>query len=202
VAVAATLIAGPTRTAARQSTTADRDVTLTQQIQTTIAADPSLKPYGVDVRVEHGVATLAGTVQTDAQRTRAGRLARVKGVTRVDNELVVDKSASADLKSQLKETGQAAGETAKTASGIAAEKTRDALSKTGEVMSDTWVTTKVRTRMAGDSMLKGSDVKVSTENHVVTLTGTVASASMRAHLIDLVKTTEGVVDVVDEMSVR
>jgi osmotically-inducible protein OsmY len=204
VALAATLMfAGVARDAAAQTPTAtDRDATIKALVHDKLAVDPTLKPFDIDVSVSGGVATLTGTVQTDAQRARAARLARVKGVTKVDNEVVVDKTAGGDLASQLKATGRTAGETAKAASAVAAEKTKDALSKTGEVMTDAWIVTKVHARFAGDTALKGSDMKVSSKNHVVTLSGTVSSAAARDRAIDLAKTTEGVLDVDDQLTIR
>ena len=62
---------------------------------------------------------------------------------------------------------------------IAAEKTKDGLSKTGEVMTDAWITTRVHERFVGDDLLKGSDISVDTSKHVVTLTGTVTGPAGR-----------------------
>ncbi len=46
---------------------------------------------------------------------------------------------------------------------IAADKTKDGLSKTGEVMTDGWITTRVHARFVDEDLLKGSDISVDTE---------------------------------------
>src|SRR5712691_3478600 len=56
---------------------------------------------------------------------------------------------------------------------IAADKTKVGLSKTGEVISDGWITTRIHERFVGEDLLKDSDISVDTKKHVVTLKGTV-----------------------------
>ena len=53
----------------------------------------------------------------------------------------------------------------------------------------------------GVDVLKGSDIDVSTEKHVVTLKGTVASAAARTRAVQLARTTQGVKRVVDHLTV-
>src|SRR5581483_819392 len=91
---AALLVApGAARLAAAQTSAGDSDSALRQRIERRIKADAGLKRQEVNVSVSDGVATLSGTVATPAQRQRAARLARVRGVTRVDNRLAVRSSA-------------------------------------------------------------------------------------------------------------
>src|SRR5687767_6124780 len=52
---------------------------------------------------------------------------------------------------------------------VAAKKTTEGLSKTGEVMTNEWVTTRVHARFVGEALLKDSDISVETNQHVVTL---------------------------------
>ena len=47
---------------------------------------------------------------------------------------------------------------------IAAEKTKDGLSKTGEVMTDGWITTRVHAHLVDEDLLKDSDINVDTSN--------------------------------------
>jgi osmotically-inducible protein OsmY len=58
-------------------------------------------------------------------------------------------------------------------STIGADKTRDGLSKTGEVITDEWITTRAHARFVSENLLKDSDISVDSSKHVVTLTGTV-----------------------------
>ena len=121
------LAAGPlSATAAlpQSATVKTSDHTLTERIETRVRQDAALKKPDVKVTVDAGVATLTGTVASAAEKTRAAQLARVTGITRVDNRLVVDRSI-ADAVAQgtkgtvaeTKEVAKAAGETAKEAGG-------------------------------------------------------------------------------------
>jgi osmotically-inducible protein OsmY len=84
---------------------------------------------------------------------------------------------------------------------VAAVNTKDGLSKTGEVMTDGWITTRVHSRFVGEPRLKDSDISVDTDNHVVTLKGTVKSRTGRAKAGDIAKRTEGVHRVVNRLTI-
>jgi len=84
---------------------------------------------------------------------------------------------------------------------VVGEKTKDGLSKTGEVMTDGWITTRVKSRFVGQRLLKGSDIDVDTDKHVVTLTGTVANAAGRSQAGVIAKGTEGVSRVVNRLTI-
>ena len=62
---------------------------------------------------------------------------------------------------------------------VVGTKTKDGVSKTGEVMTDGWITTRVNSRFVNEDLLKGSDINVDTDQHVVTLKGTVTTAAGR-----------------------
>jgi hyperosmotically inducible protein len=83
----------------------------------------------------------------------------------------------------------------------AADKTKDALSKTGEVITDGWITTRVHERFVGEDLLKNSDISVDSHNHVVTLTGTVMGRAARTKAADIAKDTEGVHRVVNRLTI-
>ena len=82
-----------------------------------------------------------------------------------------------------------------------AKKTEDGLSKTGEVMTDGWVTTRVHTRFVTEDLLKDSDISVDTDKHVVTLKGTVTTAAGRMKASTIAKNTEGVRRVVNQLTI-
>ena len=66
----------------------------------------------------------------------------------------------------------------------ASSKTKEGLSKTGEVITDGWITTRVHSKFVGEDLLKDSDINVDTKDHVVTLKGTVMSAAGRARAVE------------------
>jgi len=84
---------------------------------------------------------------------------------------------------------------------VVGEKTKDGLSKTGEVMTDGWITTRVHSRFVGEDLLKDSDIKVDTDKHVVTLKGTVTNPAGRRKAIAIAKGTEGVRRVVNHLTI-
>jgi hyperosmotically inducible protein len=82
-----------------------------------------------------------------------------------------------------------------------AQKTKDGLSKSGEVMTDEWVTARISEQFAAEELLKDGDVTVSTRERVVTLTGTVTRWVARTKAEKIAKRTEGVRQVVNQLTV-
>jgi osmotically-inducible protein OsmY len=74
----------------------DADDRVEDRIESRLSHDAKLKGHDVRVDVENGVATLKGKVPDQAHRARAERLAHVAGVTRIDNNLEIDKDAVKD----------------------------------------------------------------------------------------------------------
>ena len=70
-------------------TTLMNDHALKKHVETELREEPALKsPAAVEVRVKHGIVTLKGVVDSDAERLVAERAAaRVTGVEAVANEL-------------------------------------------------------------------------------------------------------------------
>jgi osmotically-inducible protein OsmY len=212
--VAAALVAGPSpaRAAAPQtSAVKPSDKTLDERIEKRLEAS-TLKRYDIDVKVDMGVVRLTGTVATEADRRRATQLATVPGIVRVENQLVVDVSATkgtaGTLKSKAgegaektKEGAEKVGEKTKAGAEKVVEKTKEGLSKTGEVITDAWITTRVKSKFVGEDLLKDSDINVDTTNHLVTLRGTVTSAAGRARAVEQAKEVEGVHQVVDRLTI-
>jgi hyperosmotically inducible protein len=85
---------------------------------------------------------------------------------------------------------------------VAADKTKEGLSKTGEVMTDGWITTRVHERFIDEDLLKGSDISVDTDHHVVTLKGTVTGRAGRARASAVALKTEGVHRVVNRLTIK
>lgn len=74
----------------------DNDGRLEDRIEARFSNDAKLKAHDLDVDVDDGVATLKGKVSNEAERLRAAKLARVAGVTRIDNKLELDVGAAKD----------------------------------------------------------------------------------------------------------
>jgi hyperosmotically inducible protein len=193
------------------------DSTLDTRVEARLKADPSLKKDTIDVAVSDGVVTLTGTVHSRTQRARAERLAKIKGVTRVENKLEVETAATTGEKARgtmdkaadksektlekAADKTKKAGEKTKDESKKVGAKTKDVASDTGEAITDAWITTKVKTQFVGEDALKGSDINVDTNDHVVTLKGTVASEAGRTRAVAIAKATKGVTRVVDDLTI-
>jgi len=83
-----------------------------------------------------------------------------------------------------------------TSSPAAAQATRD----TSTIVNDAWITTQIYARFFMDPDIKGRNLSVDTMSGVVTLTGTVQSTAERNQAVTKAKTTEGVKQVVDKLS--
>lgn len=64
-----------------------------------------------------------------------------------------------------------------------------------EAMSDTAITTQVKAKLATESSIRSSDIRVNTANGVVTLEGSVADAAAKSSVERIVKTVTGVTSV-------
>jgi osmotically-inducible protein OsmY len=199
------------------------DDTLETRIEAILKKDSVLAPRDIDVESNHGRVTLTGAVRTADEKARAARLAKITGVSSVVNEIEinpkVDESkidtAAAKTKEGLNKavdaTAKAAGKTkegvqkgvAETEKGLgkAADKTAGALDKAGDAMSNTAVSTRVKTSFSNDALLKNVAIKVDTTDRVVTLRGTVPSAAVKARAEEVASRTDGVLRVVNELVV-
>ena len=231
VAAAAMFVAGqaPMQAAAPQAptstTTKAPDSATASKIEKRINGS-SLKKYDIKVSVTDGVATLTGTVATEGDRRRAAQLATTDGVSRVDNQLVVDLNAGTAAKGttgkaeskidkgaektkkgvdkaidKTKEGAGTAWEKSKEGASKAADKSAEGVGKAGEAITDTYIKTRVKSKFLDEDLLKNSDISVDVTDHVVTLSGTVPTAAGRARAIEEAKKVEGVHQVIDRMTI-
>lgn len=201
VVVALVAVPAPTRAATPQTSAVKAsDKTLDERIEKRLNGS-TLKRYDIDVDVDAGVAKLTGTVATEADRRRAAQLARIPGVARVDNQLVVDPTATKGTTGTMKSKAKEGVEKTKEGAEKVVDKTKEGLSKTGELITDGWITTRVHSKFVGEDLLKDSDISVDTTDHVVTLHGTVMSAAGRARAVEQAKEVEGVHHVIDQLTI-
>jgi osmotically-inducible protein OsmY len=153
------------------------------------------------VSVEHGVATLSGTVATEADRAKAGNLAQITGISRVDNKLLVDLNAPTGTAGTIKEKSKAGAEKTKNGAEKAYDKTKDGAVKVGDEVTDAYLISKLHADFVNEPTLKGSDINVDSDDHVVTLKGTVMSEAGRTRAVAIAKDTKGVKRVVDHLTI-
>jgi hyperosmotically inducible periplasmic protein len=166
---------------AQAQTPRPADDVVADRILYKLETDPIVRKYDIKVKVDApGVVTLSGDVATAAQKAQAEKVARIDGVSKVNNTIVVDPDEDKTL----------------------ADRTKSGLNKAGNKINDAWITTKVKWFFIGEDALKDSDINVDTKNNVVTLKGTVKTEAGRKHAIALANATEGVSRVVDQLVIK
>jgi osmotically-inducible protein OsmY len=149
------------------------DTWIQAQLTTTYTLNQHLSPFDVAVGVEDGVVTLTGTVQSEVEKELAGEIARgTQGVARVANRLEVAPSEAGTEDSRLK-----------------------------RLVEDAEISAKIRARVMWSKSMSLLDVDVSTEDKVVTLSGTVGGDAERELLGRIAANTEGVRAVNNELEV-
>ena len=112
------------------------------------------------------------------------------------------KEVTQEVKDKAKEIAEETKEKTKEIAEEVVDKSKQALSATGEAISDGWITTKIKAKFADEKLLKDSSINVDTKDRVVTLKGTVQSADARSRAVTIAGGTDGVGRVVDELSVK
>ncbi|BBP80466.1 transporter [Pseudomonas sp. Pc102] len=129
---------------------------------------------GLDIGVEsrEGLVTLSGESASAQARELAGKLAAsTEGVERVDNAIRV--------------TGEP-GTVARAQSEVA---------QAGNLLGDAWITGRVKTRFLSSDNLGALDISVRTDEGVVHLAGTVATAAEKELAVETARNVRGVLDV-------
>jgi hyperosmotically inducible protein len=158
-----------------------------KQIKANLQADPTLTNNRIDVRVSGDVATLTGTVDSDAEKMRAARLANVRGIEIVDNQLKVESSGAA---------AGAAATAAAAGAGVATAGT-----EARNAITDSGITASLKTQFLANENLRHEDIRVDTDNGVVMLKGHVSTVSQHDLAVDMARHTAGVARVEDDLIV-
>lgn len=167
-------------------TEAGRDAWITASIQSKYFLDVDVKARHIDVETKNGVVTLAGEVETPAERRQALDLARTTdGVRDVIDRL------------KLEATTALTGDP-KPPRAVVREVTGNAPMP---APPDSWITTTILSKCFLSSALESGQVEVSTRAGAVTLTGRVRSAEARATAEEIARGTKGVRSVVNRLVV-
>lgn len=90
----------------------------------------------------------------------------------------------------------------KRAGDAGADSAKDAAAATGVLVTDSWITAKVKAKFADETVLEHSDINVETTERVVTLKGRVPSGAAQARAVEIARGTEGVARVVNQLVVK
>lgn len=117
----------------------------------------------------NGVVTLNGSASSSKSKTLAETETKsVDGVKSVDNNLVTPAGSKASAE------------------------TKKAVAQTERVVSDSWITTKVKSEILANSLSKGLDVRVKTIHGVVVLAGALANQDAIDRVKDIAAKVDGV----------
>lgn len=146
---------------------------LTSLVKTKLATDARLKGSDIVVTSENGVVILSGTAPSAQAKATAEEIAK-------------SADASVKVENRIQAPGVLSG--LKTDIKVAAD-------TTGEVITDSWITTKVKSQLLADTVTKGTKMRVTTRDNIVLLRGKVASQAEKDRAIQLATQTEGVTKV-------
>jgi osmotically-inducible protein OsmY len=157
-------------------TGAAKDAWLTGKIETAYVLNGHLNPFAISTSVDGGAVHLTGTVKDGIDRDLAGEVARgVDGVVSVKNDLKVDEKATNEATAKAKAKSQKGDH-------------RDF----GLWVSDVTMTARVKSRLIGNSNVHAAKIDVDTKDHIVTLSGRVASSSEKSLAEQLARNTSEV----------
>ncbi len=146
------------------------DATITAAVKSKLLWGKNTSGLAIDVETKSGKVVLKGSTDSAAAKELAARLAlNTQGVVSVDNQLAV------------KDAKPSTAATAKSSSH-----------ETGHEISDSWITTKVKSTYLYSSNVDGAGISVNTKDGIVTLSGKVDSDAERALAIEFAQNVRGV----------
>ncbi len=155
------------------ATQAVADTALTGTVKTKLATDARVKGSDISVTSENGVVVLTGKAPSAEAKAAAEEIAKSADASvKVDNRI-----QAPGLLSELKTDAKVAADT------------------TGEVVTDSWISTKIKSQLLADTATKGTAIKVTTKDNIVFLKGTVGSQLEKDQAIKLASQTKGVAKV-------
>lgn len=146
------------------------DAAVTSAIEAKLSWSKDTDGLDADVETQWGRVTLKGTADNADSKALAGRLAmHTRGVRSVNNQLAI--------------------------TGTRPQKSTSSGSQAGQDITDSWITTKVKSSFMFSNNVDGADISVTTTAGVVALSGKVGSGAERALAIETAKNIRGVKDV-------
>ena len=160
----------PARSTERSYAELIDDATITSAVKSKLLWSKYADGLATDVDTKFGKVVLKGTADSKQAKELAGRLAQnTRGVLGVDNQLVVNSNKA-----------------------TVTEKAQSSVQEVSQEISDSWITTKVKSTFLYSSKIDSSSIKVSTNQGVVLLTGKVGSSVERKLAVDLANSLRGV----------
>jgi hyperosmotically inducible periplasmic protein len=153
-----------------------KNARLESQILTTYQLSPYLRHDDITVTVESGKATIAGRVESDANKELATEIAEgVKGITKVDNSMITEEN----YKPPVRNDGPSYA----------------------EIIDDASITAAVKSKLIWSRYVDSATTKIITKKGIVTLTGTADTKAAVELAGNLAMTTRGVMSVDNKLTV-
>lgn len=156
------------------------DANITAKVKSQLLWNRNTHGMNIDVDTRGGVVTLNGTVKSSSESELAELIARnTSDVAKVNNQLKID--------SKTASTSDKAANTARSVE---------------QNISDTWITTKVKSALLYNRFIDSEDIKVETRNGVVYLKGTVEDRHQKDQALSVTRDIRGVKDVKAELKLE
>jgi len=187
---------GPNSTQAAREERTLTDSDLKTQIQDRLNADPELRAADLSVKADadHNMATLSGTVPSEALRTRALDMAKAvhPGLT-IDDKIDVKPNEAGREVSRSEYTREHARKEVETAKAHN--------ESVGDSIDDAWIHSKIVAKLVTDKDTPERKINVDVMNNVVTLRGWVNNAKERQEAERIATETEGVKRVNNQLKI-
>ena len=156
---------------------------LERAIKAKLETDSQLRAAGIDVdaNVSRNEATLSGTVDSEALRTKAVELAKSAHAGLMVTDKIDVKPREISRSEYTEE--MARGER---------EKAKGYGERIGDTLDDAWIHAKIVAKLIGDTKTPERKINVDVVNNMVTLRGAVNTDEQKAEAERIAKTTEGV----------
>jgi osmotically-inducible protein OsmY len=165
-----------------QNQSAIKDAWLHGKLESALLFNEHLNSFDIDSDVKNGVVSLNGAVESDIDRDLAGEIAKsIKGVAKVENNLVVDKAKAAMAKDS---------DAAKERQGFK------------QSVSNATLTARIKSKLLLNGNTGGMAIDVDSNQGAVTLSGTVKSDEEKDLAIKLASNTSGASTVTDKLVVK
>jgi osmotically-inducible protein OsmY len=185
--------AEPPALAQGSPTDSERARAIEAQLQT----DPVLRDDRVTIEVTGKRVRLSGTVDTDDERSHAEEVVHRSDPTlTVENLLQTNEAPPAN-----KTKSEAVEDEVKDNTKRAEHKTEKVVNEAGEMITDGWITSKIKAQLMAADGVHATTINVDTADHVVTLRGQVRSEGERRKAERLARETRGVEKVVNQLTI-
>ena len=159
-----------------------RNASMVARVKSNLLWNQETSGLDINVDADGSTVTLSGTVSSEMEKELATQLAgNTSGVYHVNDKLLVEK------------------ESTETTLG---EKIDQTVAKTEKVVSDTWITARVKSRLLFDKETDSLEINVTTKNAVVTLEGTVSNQLKKDYTVKLTENTVNVKKVIDKLHIK